>query len=274
MLKFVREKRPQTCLPEDEEGNFPSPPEEVDTTHLDHAVPMTDFSPGGKKFSRDLQPLDSEGNQMGMWREPGEKPASSDEEDDDSSEEESSDGGEGSSAVPKTGDDVSREQRKELARKKKLQAIAKKNQKVAAPGDLPSSSEEEEEEDEDDMPANPNHTQKARSQARAAVVPSSEAPAPKKADGENLSRREREALAAQQARERYQKLHAEGKTDEARADMARLKLIREQREQATARKVAEKEERDDREKERDARETKLREAAMGGGAKPAKKGKK
>ena len=59
----------------------------------------------------------------------------------------------------------------------------------------------------------------------------------------NLSRREREALQAQQARERYQKLHAEGKTDEARADLARLKLVRERREAEAARKQAEKEDR-------------------------------
>jgi len=57
-----------------------------------------------------------------------------------------------------------------------------------------------------------------------------------------LSRREREALQAQQAKERYQKLHAEGKTDEARADMARLRLIREKRDADAAVKAAELEE--------------------------------
>ncbi len=51
-----------------------------------------------------------------------------------------------------------------------------------------------------------------------------------------LSRREREALQAQQAKERYQKLHEAGKTDEAKADLARLKLIREKRAQEAARK--------------------------------------
>merc|ERR1719359_1837720 len=105
--------------------------------------------------------------------------------------------------------------------------------------------------------------------ARAATGASGEQP--KKTDTENLSRREREAIAAQQAKERYQKLHAEGKTDEAKADLARLRLIREQREAAAARKQAEKEEREAREKDKDDREAKKREAAMGGtGA--AKKG--
>lgn len=48
-----------------------------------------------------------------------------------------------------------------------------------------------------------------------------------------MSRREREAFQAQQAKERYQKMHMEGKTDEARADMARLKLVRQQREEVS-----------------------------------------
>ena len=94
-----------------------------------------------------------------------------------------------------------------------------------------------------------------------------------------LSRREREALQAQQEKERFQKLHAEGKTDEARADLARLSLIKEKREQEAARKKAEKEEKEAAEKERqkeiDEKEKKKREAAMGsGGGKGGKKGAK
>ena len=93
-----------------------------------------------------------------------------------------------------------------------------------------------------------------------------------------LSRREREALQAQQAKERYQKLHAEGKTDEAKADLARLSLIREKREIEAARKKAEKEEREEAEKKRlegmDEKERKKREAAMGTVDKGIKKGAK
>ena len=47
------------------------------------------------------------------------------------------------------------------------------------------------------MPANPNHTAKARAQARVATAPSGEAAPPKKvdkADKANLSRREREII--------------------------------------------------------------------------------
>jgi len=176
---------------------------------------------------------------------------------------------------------LSREERRAAAKAKKEAAIAKKKG-VPQPGDLPSSSEEESE--DEDMPANPNHSKAARNQAKAAPVTVDEAAegvkemsvggkGKAKPVGE-LSRREREAVQAQQAKERYQKLHEAGKTDEAKADLARLKLIKEKREAEAARKQAEKEEREEQEKSKkaeiDAREAKRREAAMG----PAKgKGK-
>jgi len=53
-----------------------------------------------------------------------------------------------------------------------------------------------------------------------------------------LSRREREVIEKQRAKERYQKLHAEGKTEEARKDLARLAIIRKEREEAAAKKAA------------------------------------
>ena len=55
-----------------------------------------------------------------------------------------------------------------------------------------------------------------------------------------LSRREREELEKQRAKAHYQKLHAQGKTEEARADLARLAIIRKQREEAAAKREAEK----------------------------------
>ena len=54
----------------------------------------------------------------------------------------------------------------------------------------------------------------------------------KEAGAPQLSRREREEIEKQRAKARYQKLHAEGKTDEAKADLARLAIIRKQREDA------------------------------------------
>lgn len=55
-----------------------------------------------------------------------------------------------------------------------------------------------------------------------------------------LSRREREELEKQRARENYQRLHAQGKTEEARADLARLAIIRQQREEAARKRDEEK----------------------------------
>lgn len=181
--------------------------------------------------------------------------------------------------------EMTREQRRAAAKAKKEAAIRKKSLKAAAPGDMPSSSsedeeEEEEEEEEDDLaPANPNHTAKSRNQASAAPIQPSDGPSKpsKKVPASQLSRREREALEKEQAKERYDKLHAAGKTDEARADLARLSLIKEKREQEAARKKAEKEEREAADKERqrelDEKEKKKRDAAMGGGA-TGKGGKK
>lgn len=55
-----------------------------------------------------------------------------------------------------------------------------------------------------------------------------------------LSRREREELDKQRAAANYQKLHAEGKTDQARADLARLAIIKQHRAEAAARREQEK----------------------------------
>ncbi|EAW21981.1 PDGFA associated 1 family protein [Aspergillus fischeri NRRL 181] len=234
---------------------------------------------GGKHFSRDVQPVDKDGNPVGLWREPGDDIPSSGEEDESEeasgSEEESSDEDDaqagpstvaGSSAGPAA---MTREERRAAAKAKKLAAIARRNNVAAQPGDLPPSDSEEDEsddgdDDEEDLPANPNHTAKSRSQLHK-----DPAAAPEKAAGgdlSQLSRREREAIEAQQARERYMKLHAEGKTEEARADLARLALIREQREAERLRKQAEKEEKEALLREKAAareREMKRREETKG-----------
>lgn len=55
-----------------------------------------------------------------------------------------------------------------------------------------------------------------------------------------LSRREREEIEKQRSQANYQKLHAEGKTDQARADLARLAIIKQHRAEAAARREAEK----------------------------------
>eukprot|EP00897_Mesotaenium_endlicherianum_P010759 jgi/Mesen1/9711/ME000069S09117 len=55
-----------------------------------------------------------------------------------------------------------------------------------------------------------------------------------------LSRREREELQKQAAKERYQKLQEQGKTEQAAKDLERLALIRRQREEAAKKREEEK----------------------------------
>ncbi|KAL3446785.1 casein kinase substrate phosphoprotein PP28-domain-containing protein [Aspergillus insuetus] len=221
---------------------------------------------GGKRFSRDVQPVDKDGNVVGLWREPDDDLPTSSEEEEDSEEASSEEDEAGpSSAVPRNigtipegsaTQELTREERRALAKAKKAAAAARRNQGPAQPGDLPPSDSEDDDiapnrnvlgdSDDEDLPANPNHTSKSRSQTKARADGDEEdavGAAAAAAGGEaQLSRREREAIEAQQARERYMKLHAEGKTDEARADLARLALVKERREAERLRKEAEKEE--------------------------------
>ncbi|EGY19143.1 hypothetical protein VD0002_g17 [Verticillium dahliae] len=232
---------------------------------------------GGKHFSRDLRPVDSEGNEISMWaagaKEKGSANASSDEEEEEEDDEEDDD--EDDSAAEDKGP-VSREERKKLAKARKDAAIAKKKAQAVEVGDMPPSDSEEDEsdDDDDDMPANPNHSKAARNQTKAATAKSGDAGVDDVTDGvKGLSaggaanRKERESAEALVAKEKYRRLHEAGKTDEAKADMARLKLIREQRAAEGARRAAEKEEREAQEAARkaeiDAKEAKKREAALG-----------
>ncbi|KAF9110144.1 hypothetical protein BGX27_006729 [Mortierella sp. AM989] len=60
-----------------------------------------------------------------------------------------------------------------------------------------------------------------------------------------MSRKEREAAEKEAAKQKYWKLHQEGKTDQAKADMARLAVIRQKREEAAAQRLAEAQARDE-----------------------------
>lgn len=64
------------------------------------------------------------------------------------------------------------------------------------------------------------------------------------AEPAQLSRREREELERQRKKLHYQKLQAEGKTDEARADLARLAIIKQQRAEAAKKREDEKKEKE------------------------------
>ncbi|KAF7883081.1 hypothetical protein EAF00_011570 [Botryotinia globosa] len=224
---------------------------------------------GGKHFSRDLRPLDANGNEI---REKNANDSSSEEEEEESEEESSEE-------EEEEKQEMTREQRRAAAKAKKEAAIKKKNQKVAQVGDLPTDSEEESE--DDDMPANPNHSKAARDQAKAPPksvdeVADDVAKMSVSKKPQELSRKEREALEAQKKKEAWQKLHLAGKTDEAQADLARLAKIREERKLAADRRAAEEEERKEQDKaksEQLAKEQKRRDEAMGSAAK-GKKGKK
>jgi hypothetical protein len=183
--------------------------------------------PGGKKFSRDIRPLDADGNEVSMWA-AGEKPEG-DSDDDESSEEETSeeedDEPEAGPAEPETQEE-SREARKAEKKARKEAAIAKLRAKTVEVGDMPSSDESESESDDDDMPANPNHSKEARKQAAVGMEEITEGVEGLKAAP---TRREREALEAAAAKEKHMRLTAQGKTDQSKADLERLKAIREQR---------------------------------------------
>ena len=178
-----------------------------------------------------------------MWAAGGQKKKddeSSEEEssEEESSEEESDDGGNAGGAAAA----LSREERKKEKAAKKAAAVARAKAASVQVGDLPPSESEESSEDDDaPMPANPNHSKAARSQTKV-VAQTSKAvddvtdKVKKVAIGGSMNRKEREAAEKAEATERYRKLHEAGKTDEAKADMARLRLIREKREQEAARK--------------------------------------
>lgn len=226
---------------------------------------------GGKHFSRDIRPTDADGNEVSMWSVDSKKEDDDDDDDDsdedseseeDSEEEDSEEDGPSQAQAQ----EASREDRKAQKKARKEAAIAKQSAKTVEVGDLPSSDEDSDEDEDDDMPANPNHSKAARNQANNPGVDDitegvSNMAAP--------SRREREAIEAAAAKEKHMRLAAQGKTDEAKADLARLRLIREQREAEAARRQAEKEEREEQEKKKKA-EFEAKEARK----KDVKKGKK
>ncbi|XP_016980172.1 28 kDa heat- and acid-stable phosphoprotein [Drosophila rhopaloa] len=141
---------------------------------------------------------------------------------------------------------------------RKPPANRQKPRSSAGAGAASSSESESEEDSEDDSDLeardakkgvaslieieNPNRVTKKATQKLSAIKldngpgaePGKGAPKPE------LSRREREQIEKQKARQRYEKLHAAGKTIEAKADLARLALIRQQREEAAAKREAEK----------------------------------
>ncbi|KDQ55928.1 hypothetical protein JAAARDRAFT_36704 [Jaapia argillacea MUCL 33604] len=175
---------------------------------------------GGRNFSKHIGAADGEDSTAAMdkWAARGENDdeEDSDEEEDSeegSEEEESEDDGltvpGSSSTAPKPGEpELTREERRQL----KKQAKGKKD------GDG---------ETEDPYLVNANH-------AAGKNLSISDLSAPRE-----MTRREREQKEKDDAKERWWKLHEQGKTDQAKADLARLSKIRAEREAAAARRKAE-----------------------------------
>lgn len=157
----------------------------------------------------------------------------SDEESDEESEEESDDDAGPSSAAAQ---ELSREDRKKEKKARKDAAIARAKAGAVQVGDLPPSDGESDDDDDEDMPSNPNHSKAARKQLEPVSVDEAAEAVSGLSIKQPQSRREREALEAAQAQARYRKLHEEGKTDQAKADLERLAAIREKREADKARK--------------------------------------
>jgi hypothetical protein len=132
------------------------------------------------------------------------------EEEEEEEEEEESDKG-GGTKEEEESPGVSRTQKREENRQKKKPA-----EKSAEDGD------------EDPDLINPNHVQKKMN--------ISDLNTPRE-----LTRREREQKEKQEAKDRYWKLHVQGKTDEAKADLGRLAKVRAEREAALAKRKAEAE---------------------------------
>jgi hypothetical protein len=208
--------------------------------------PLTNLTlhPGGKHFSRDLKPLDADGNEISMWSADAKKDDDSEEDSDESSEEESeeeSDDDAPTSSAAAAAAELSREERKKEKQARKAAAVARAKAQSVQVGDLPPSDDDEESEEEDNMLANPNHSKASRNQAKVVRAPAKAVEevtekVKKVAISGTPSRKERESQEAAEAKERYLKMHLAGKTDEAKADMARLRLIREKREAEAARK--------------------------------------
>ncbi|KAG0286627.1 hypothetical protein BGZ96_009296 [Linnemannia gamsii] len=111
-----------------------------------------------------------------------------------------------------------------------------------------SDSEEESSEEEDVV---------AKRKPAPTAAPASDISNPNRASGNRImkasdlttpiemSRKEREAAEKEAAKQKYWKLHQEGKTDQAKSDMARLAVIRQKREEAAAQRLAEAQARDE-----------------------------
>lgn len=170
---------------------------------------------GGKNFSRNLRPLEEDD-----YRDP--KPEVADSSEEEESEEE--------------GQPMTREERRAAAKARKDAAKAREAATKAASG-----SEESEDDGDGDGDGQPTIAARKPAKGTGGLTTSNPNDAGNNTGG-GLSRREREAVEAAAAKERYWKLQEAGKTDQAKADLARLALIRQERDEKARQRKAELEE--------------------------------
>ncbi|TGZ80244.1 hypothetical protein EX30DRAFT_364756 [Ascodesmis nigricans] len=174
----------------------------------------------GKSFSRNLRPLDDEDTSIVPVD------SGSEDENESGSEGSDSDGAPGPSTSTDATAEMSREERRAAAKARKEAAKARNAGPVQS---------DEESEGETAAPAI------KKLEKGVGGIRISNPNDPRNATGEP-SRREKEAMAAAAAKERYWKLQQEGKTDQAKADLARLAQIRKEREEKALMRKAELEE--------------------------------
>ncbi|XP_065174225.1 28 kDa heat- and acid-stable phosphoprotein [Atheta coriaria] len=148
------------------------------------------------------------------------------------------------------------EEKRRLRAQRGVDEVTSSEEEDDAAGDKGSGSESEESSSEEEGKAkgvsnlieieNPNRVQKKTKKVTNTTKTED------LADKPQLSRREREEIEKQRARAHYQKLHAEGKTEEARSDLARLAIIKQQREDAQRRREEEKKVKEDAVKQKTA----------------------
>jgi len=188
---------------------------------------------GGRHFSRELDPRRAEKNPED----------SSDEEEEDDEDEDDGIHARSDSATAQLApematlnlklgntEDLTKEQPEmtRAERKAILKAKADAEAKMK-----PAKLEEEESEDEDDELLNPWKATEKRQAEKAKIKTVPTVPR------QEMSRRDKEAADKKAAQERYQQLHAQGKTVEAKTDLARLQEVRRRREAAAAQREAE-----------------------------------
>ncbi|OCH90850.1 hypothetical protein OBBRIDRAFT_792858 [Obba rivulosa] len=174
---------------------------------------------GGRNFSKHLV-LDENGTAVAQDRFAARGNKDSEDSDESGSEVEESEEESEEEPAPGTSTtqqpELTRTERREL-KKKKAQA----KQQADAPKD--------EDDADDDLLANPNIAVGKKMNIADLGAP------------RELTRREREEKEKKEAKERYWKLHEQGKTEQAKIDLARLAKIRAEREAAQAKRKAEAE---------------------------------